>query len=75
MELRQNVSGVGRPLTDIAGLRASGVFAEGHVPCIRTLRDWTRLRRIPYHRIGHMIYYDPIEVAEHIRTKLKVPAR
>lgn len=29
----------------------------------------------PYHRVGHFIYYDPLEVREHIQSKLKVPAR
>ena len=62
-------------LTDITGLRLSGVFPKGREPSIRTLRDWTKLRRIPYHRLGHFIYFDPAEVAEHIHTKLKVPAR
>ena len=62
-------------LTDIVGLRTSGVFPLGHEPSIRTLRDWTKLRRIPHHRVGHFVYYDPAEVATHIRTKLKVPAR
>ena len=63
------------PLTDIVGLRASGVFPSGHEPSIRTLREWTKLRRIPHHRVGHFVYYDPAEVAFHIRTKLVVPAR
>jgi hypothetical protein len=62
-------------LTDIAGLRLSGIFPQGKEPSIRTLRDWTKVRRIPHHRVGHFVYYDPAEVADHIRTKLKVPAR
>lgn len=62
-------------LTDIEGLRLSGVFPEGREPSIRTLREWTRTRRIPHHRIGHFVYYDPAEVAEHIMTKLLVPTR
>jgi len=62
-------------LTDIIGLRLSGIFPQGKEPSIRTLRDWTKLRRIPHHRVGHFVYYDPNEVSEHIRTKLKVPAR
>ena len=62
-------------LTDITGLRLSGVFPKGREPSIRTLRDWTKLRRIPHHRLGHFVYYDPAEVSAHIRTKLKVPAR
>jgi hypothetical protein len=62
-------------LTDISGLRFSGVFPKGREPSIRTLRDWTKLRRIPYHRVGHFVYFDPAEVADHIRIKLKVPAR
>ena len=62
-------------LVDITALRASGIFPAGHEPSIRTLREWTRLRRIPHHRVGHFVYYDPAEVSVHIRTKLKVPAR
>jgi hypothetical protein len=61
--------------TDIEGLRKSGIFPEGQEPSIRTLREWTKLRRIPYHRIGHFVYFDPSEVERHIRTKLRVPVR
>ena len=62
-------------LTDIVGLRLSGIFPKNKEPSIRTLREWTKLRRIPHHRVGHFVYYDAAEVADHIRTKLKVPAR
>lgn len=62
-------------LTDIVGLRLSGVFPPGKEPSIRTLRKWTKLRRIPHHRVGHFVYYDPAEVALYIRTHLRVPAR
>jgi len=62
-------------LTDVIGLRSSGVFPPGKEPSIRTLRSWTKLRRIPHHKVGHFVYYDPAEVAVHIRTKLKVPPR
>lgn len=62
-------------LTDIIGLRLSGIFPKDKEPSIRTLRDWTKLRRIPHHRVGHFVYFDPVEVSIHIRTKLKVPPR
>lgn len=62
-------------LTDVVGLRASGIFPQGKEPTIRTLREWTKLRRIPYHKVGHFVYYDPAEVLAHIQTNLKVPAR
>ena len=62
-------------LTDVVGLRLSGLFPPGKEPSIRTLRQWTKLRRIPHHRVGHFVYYDPAEIAVYIRTKLKVPAR
>ena len=62
-------------LPDIVGLRSSGIFPTGREPSIRTLREWTKLRRIPHHRVGHFVYYDPAEVSHHIRTKLKIPAR
>jgi len=62
-------------LADINGLRTSGIFPKGREPSIRTLREWTKCRRIPFHRLGHFVYYDIAEVASHIRTKLLVPAR
>jgi len=62
-------------LMDVLGLRSCGIFPKDKEPSIRTLRNWTKLRRIPYHKVGHFVYYDPSEVAVHIRTKLKVPAR
>ena len=62
-------------LIDINALRVSGIFPAGREPSIRTLREWTRHRRIPHHRMGHFVYYDAAEVSVHIRTKLKVPAR
>ena len=68
-------STIGSQLTDIVGLRLCGIFPAGKEPSIRTLRQWTKLRRIPSHKVGHFVYYDPAEVAAHIRTKLLVPAR
>ena len=62
-------------LTDIVGLRSSGIFPKDKEPSITTLRNWTKLRRIPHHRVGHFVYYDVSEVEAHIRTRLKVPAR
>lgn len=61
--------------TDIVGLRESGIFPRGKEPSIRTLRDWTKLRRIPYHKVGHRVYFDAKEVELHIRTRLRIPAR
>ncbi len=68
-------SSITNQLTDVVGLRASGIFPIGKEPSIRTIRAWTKLRLIPFHRVGHFIYYDPAEVGVHIRTKLKIPAR
>ena len=65
----------GSQLTDIVGLRSCGIFPAGKEPWIRTLREWTKLRRIPHHRVGHFVYYDPSEVDAHIRSKLLIPAR
>ena len=75
METQSALSSTQSQLTDIIGLRLSGIFPKDKEPSIRTLRDWTKLRRIPHHRVGHFVYYDPSEVSVHIRTKLKVPAR
>lgn len=62
-------------LTDINGLRACGLFPRGREPSIRTLRQWTKLRRIPFHKVGRFVYFDPNEIAVHIRTKMKISAR
>lgn len=71
----QPLTFTGNQFTDITGLRLSGIFPRGREPSVRTLRNWTKLRRIPHHRVGHFVYFDPTEVADHIRQKLKVPAR
>jgi hypothetical protein len=68
-------SSITSQLTDIVALQNSGIFPAARPPSIRTLREWTRRRLIPHHRVGHFVYYDLAEVAAHIRTKLKVPAR
>ncbi|OAM88578.1 helix-turn-helix domain-containing protein [Termitidicoccus mucosus] len=68
-------SGIQHPLTDINGLRMSGIFPKDREPSIRTLRAWTQERRIPHHRLGHFVYYDLTEVEAHIRVKLLVPPR
>ena len=75
METKPPASAVLDQFLDITGLRASGLFPRGREPSIRTLREWTKLRRIPHHKVGHFVYFDPREVAEHIRSKLKIPAR
>jgi hypothetical protein len=69
-----HIAGI-QPFADINGLRTSGIFPRGKEPSIRTLREWTKRRRIPFHRLGHFVYYDIAEVAAHIRQKLLVPAR
>jgi hypothetical protein len=66
---------IGSTLTDIHGLRTCGIFPAGREPSIRTLREWTKLRLIPSHKVGHFVYYDLQDVAAHIRQKLKIPAR
>ena len=75
MEAPTLATPAGNSLTDIVGLRSCGIFPPGKEPSIRTLREWTKLRRIPHHRLGHFVYYDPVEVAAHIRIRLRVPAR
>jgi hypothetical protein len=75
METPSNPSLGQSQLTDIIGLRLSGIFPKDKEPSVRTLRDWTKLRRIPHHRVGHFVYFDPAEVADHIRTKLNVQPR
>lgn len=56
METPSNPSLGQSQLTDIIGLRLSGIFPKDKEPSVRTLRDWTKLRRIPHHRVGHFVY-------------------
>ena len=75
METTPSSPTITNQFTDVVGLRASGIFPTGKEPSIRTLRSWTKLRRIPYHKVGHFVMFDIAEVQIHIRTKLKIPAR
>lgn len=75
METPTITPSAGNRFTDILGLRACGIFPTGKEPSVRTLRKWTKYRRIPSHKVGHFVYYDPVEVENHIRTKLRIPAR
>ena len=60
---------------DIKGLRESGIFPECRVPSIRTLRDWTKRRLIPYIKVGQFIYFDPEEVLDHLQNNMKIRPR
>jgi len=62
-----------KELVNIDGLRTSGIFPKGHEPCIRTLRNWTKRRRVPFVRVGRFVYFDPQAVEKHIHEKLLVP--
>lgn len=70
-----NSSAFPSQFVDITAFRTCGIFPTGKEPSIRTLREWTRRRQLPHHRVGHFIYYDPTEVALHIRKRMRVPAR
>jgi integrase len=73
-EMESSQPPITNQLTDIVGLRLSGIFPKGKEPSIATLRSWTKLRRIPCHKVGHFIYFDPADVLAHSRTKLRVAA-
>ncbi len=57
---------------DIQGLRNSDIWPPNRKPDISTLRDWTRFRKIPHHKIGRFVLYDLKEVEDHIRRKHKI---
>ena len=59
-------------LVDIHGLRASGIFPEGKVPCVRTIREWTMKRVVPFKRVGGFVWFDPQEVLDHMMTNATV---
>jgi hypothetical protein len=61
------------PFLDIEQLQVSGIFPVGKEPSIRTLREWTKLRRIPHFRVGHFVYYDVRKVEQHIREHNEIP--
>ena len=60
---------------DAEQLRNSGIFPQGKEPSIRTIREWTKRRLIPYTRIGGFVYFNLDEVRDHLNIKMKVKAR
>ena len=60
---------------DIKGLQNSSIWPPGRKPGISTLRDWTRHRKIPYHKVGRFVLYDIQEVEDHIRRRHRIRPR
>lgn len=44
-------------------------------PCIRTFRQWQRLRLIPFKKIGRRTFFDPVEVRRALDRQFSVQAR
>ena len=50
------------------------IFPEHSRPSIRWLREQQRNRVIPSIRIGHLVFFDPVEVREHLEKNHKTKA-
>lgn len=33
-------------------------------PCLRTLRNWQYSKKVPYFKIGHLVFFDPVKVRQ-----------
>ncbi len=44
-------------------------------PSLRTIREWQKVRRIPYIKIGKLVYFDPEVVRKHLETNNQITPR
>jgi hypothetical protein len=51
------------------------LFPEKSRPTLRWLRDQCKQRRVPYRKIGHLVFFDPDEVLETWRNRQTVNVR
>lgn len=41
------------------------MFPPNARPSLRWLLDMRRRRRVPFYKLGHLVFYDPVKVREH----------
>lgn len=71
----QTASTVQPGFVDIVGLQQSSIWPPNRRPSIRTLREWSRLRKIPVVRLGHFALYDVDDVSTHLRKNYRIAPR
>lgn len=42
-------------------------------PALRTIRNWTKERRVPFVKIGNKVYFDVPKVMAHLEAKTVKP--
>jgi hypothetical protein len=45
------------------------LFAPDCRPSMRSFKRWQQRRNIPYYKIGHAVFYDPVKVREKLEQK------
>ena len=65
----------GTQLVSIQGLQAAPFWPSDRRPALRTLREWSRTRRIPCIRLGKNAWYDIEAVRNHILKTFTIKAR
>jgi hypothetical protein len=44
-------------------------------PCVRTVRQWQKMRLIPFIKIGGKVLFDPVQVRRALDSRFTVSAR
>jgi hypothetical protein len=48
------------------------IFANEAKPCLRTFREWQAKGWIPYHKIGRLTFFDPVDVRAALDKRCQV---
>jgi hypothetical protein len=51
-----------------------GLFEGERKPSLRTFRKWQALGLIPFHKIGRLTFFDPLEVRAALDKRCRVQA-
>ncbi len=62
-------------LLTIQGLQNAAFWPPERRPSLRTLREWSRLRKIPVVKIGKFCLYNAEEVRAHLQSAFTVKPR
>jgi hypothetical protein len=74
LSVRDNETG-NHGLVDALGLAEALCPDPRSRPCLRTVRQWQKMRLIPFLKLGKKVLFDPVQVRRALDARFTVNAR